>query len=115
MKIEIKDIGKFNNWTNKVAKQVESKVKDAVIQNVLEGEGQAKLLTPFDTGHLRRSITTELSDDRLSGKVFTNVEYSIFVEEGTSKQYAQPFMYPAFLMMSKNFEADIRKIVRDVK
>lgn len=115
MKIEIKNLSQFTKWTENVVKEVESKVKNTVNQNVHQMEGQAKMLAPVDTGHLRQSINTELSNGGMTGEVSTNVEYALFVEYGTSRQAAQPFMYPAFVMYSKNFESEIRKIVRDVK
>lgn len=88
-------------------------------------ERAAKQLAPADTGLLRNSITWALAgkkpavqsykadkpkngviqtgeysgttpdDDELSVYVGTNVEYAPYVELGTSKQEAQPFLKPA--------------------
>lgn len=67
-------------------------------------EGEAKKLAPVDTGRLRASITRDA--DLTGAIVGTNVEYAPFVELGTSKQPAQPFLVPG-LMNSRDM---LRKI-----
>ncbi len=48
------------------------------------------------TGLLRRSIAYEIVDKKkLIGRVGTNVKYSKFLEYGTSKMAARPFLRPA--------------------
>jgi HK97 gp10 family phage protein len=56
--------------------------------------GRAKALAPVDTGALRASIHTEAAG-ALSQRVADGVEYGYFVELGTSRMSAQPFMTPA--------------------
>lgn len=57
----------------------------------------AKRLAPVDTGRLRSSIAEELRHDGsgLVEIVGTDVEYAPFVELGTSRARAQPFLRPA--------------------
>ena len=47
--------------------------------------GQAKALSPVDTGGLAGSIHMQVKDTgkELQGRVYTNCEYSIYVEMGT--------------------------------
>jgi phage gpG-like protein len=56
----------------------------AMNQSVLLVERSAKQVVPVDTGHLRRSITHEVtgSGAMVVGKVGTNVPYAKVVEEG---------------------------------
>lgn len=86
----------------------------------LKAEGIAKRLAPVDTGLLRNSITHFASGqsfsytytdnkDEQSGTyagvkgderdqcmyIGTNVEYAAYVEKGTSRTPAQPFLQPA--------------------
>ena len=61
-------------------------------------ERAAKRLCPVDTGRLRSSITrgeVERDGDSLSVDIGTNVEYAPYVEFGTSRRRAQPFLRPA--------------------
>ncbi len=57
----------------------------------------AKRRCPVDTGRLRSSITHAVfrEGDHLSAHVGTDVEYAIYVELGTSRMRAQPFLRPA--------------------
>ena len=70
------------------------------ILNALEAvgetaEGYAKLACPVDTGRLRNSITHEVSGGEKAVYIGTNVEYAEYVERGTSRQAAQPYLVPA--------------------
>lgn len=59
----------------------------------LVAEGYAKKLSPVDTGRLRNSISHAVdSNDAYIG---TNVEYAAYVELGTRKSRAQPYLIPA--------------------
>lgn len=61
----------------------------------LAAEGYAKRLCPVDTGRLRNSITH--TADKKTAYIGTNVEYGPYVELGTSRQKAQPYLKPAVL------------------
>ena len=68
--------------------------KDRALEAVgLQGEMYAKMLCPVDTGRLRNSITH--TSDGEYAYIGTNVEYAPYVEFGTSKMAAQPFIRPA--------------------
>ena len=60
-------------------------------------ERTAKRLAPVDTGRLRASVTHALEEDvrGLVGVIGTDVEYAPYVELGTSRAGAQPFLRPA--------------------
>lgn len=49
---------------------------------------------PVDTGNLKRSIHFEKTGEQ-SGKIETRCGYGAYVELGTRKQAAQPFLAPA--------------------
>lgn len=57
----------------------------------------AKRACPVDTGRLRSSITDEVGADAggLVARIGTNVNYAIFVELGTSRMSARPYLRPA--------------------
>lgn len=72
-------------------------VGKALLRSVVRIEGSAKRMCPVDTGRLRSSITHALDRDArgLVGVVGTDVDYAPFVELGTSRAGAQPFLRPA--------------------
>ncbi|MCI6276835.1 MAG: HK97 gp10 family phage protein [Clostridium sp.] len=51
-------------------------------------QGEAKDLCPVDSGDLRKNIFTDVKseNDKITGKVFTNIEYAPYVEFGTGKK-----------------------------
>lgn len=79
----------FNSPSGEVARDLQ--------RRALQVDRAAKRLCPVDTGRLRSSITNELGTDAqgLLAAVGTNVEYAPYVELGTSRMAAQPFLLPA--------------------
>lgn len=73
----------------------------------LAAEGYAKKECPVDTGNLRNSIT-HISDGQKKVVIGTNVEYGPYVEMGTSRQKAQPFLRPA----AQNHVSKYKQILR---
>ena len=74
--------------------------KNAAVMRALEAiglqaEGYAKLKAPVDTGRLRNSITHSLAPEEEAVYIGTNVEYAPYVEFGTRRTKAQPFLKPA--------------------
>jgi HK97 gp10 family phage protein len=69
-------------------------------------EADAKRLCPVDTGRLRASIHVEKPKE-LMRAIGTNVEYAPYVEWGTHKMRAQPYLRPA---LEKN-RAKIRALI----
>lgn len=61
----------------------------------LQAEGYAKMLCPVDTGRLRNSITHTVDVTEQKAYIGTNVEYAAYVEMGTSRSKAQPYLQPA--------------------
>lgn len=59
----------------------------------LTAEGYAKDLCPIDTGRLMNSISHARDDN--AAYIGTNVEYAAYVELGTSKSKARPYLRPA--------------------
>lgn len=60
---------------------------------------KAKRLCPVATGRLRSSITTAVGQDGdgVYGLVGSDVEYAAYVELGTSRRAATPYLVPAVL------------------
>lgn len=73
----------------------------------LAAEGHAKAKCPVDTGRLRNSITHAQLDAHHEA-IGTNVEYGRYVELGTSRVDAQPFLVPAASGHSSEYGAIMR-------
>ena len=76
-----------------VGEEFQQACERALTRIGLQAEMYAKRECPVDTGNLRNSITNAVDDK--SAYVGTNVEYAPYVELGTSRAKAQPFIKPA--------------------
>lgn len=88
IKMEV-DTSKLNLDADKINKAVSQEIEKTAHRI----ERQAKELAPIDTGELRRSITTEGSG--LDYEIGTNLEYSEYIEDGTSPHIinGNPYLY----------------------
>lgn len=86
------------------AYEVESEAKQNIQRN-----------RTVDTGRLLGSVTTEIRGSGVNTKaeIGTNVEYANYIEYGTSKMAAKPFLTPAFISKTNGLEDRIRQAVRD--
>lgn len=123
--------------------EVLRRTKDAIMVGLeavgLEAEGDAKFLCAVDTGLLRNSITHGVSGELInhnytddageqSGSVSavmgttddkevyigTNVEYAPYVEYGTSRTQAQPFLRRAFEDNKEKYGRIIAKALKSI-
>lgn len=81
-------------------------LRDAVYAGALVIENEAKLRAPVLTGTLRRSINTQVENRgelRVVARIGPNTDYAAFLEFGTSRMAARPYMRPA--LDSKRAEA----------
>lgn len=75
----------------------------------LIAEGYAKDYCPVDTGRLRNSISHAVDESDNAVVIGTNVEYAAYVELGTSRMEARPYLEPAFL----NHMDEYQQIIND--
>lgn len=64
------------------------------------------------TGELRRSISYKLVDDGLTGIVGATKEYAPYVEFGTRKMRAQPFLKPALDKVEPKFKERVKNALK---
>lgn len=76
---------------------MERKIKEAILRAVAKAMADIKRdamrKCPVDTGRLRASIGIRTEGDRII--LYADTEYDKFVEFGTVKMHAQPFIRPA--------------------
>ena len=81
--------------TEEASQGIRRAVDRALEEIGLAAEGYAKRACPVDTGNLRNSITHAVESGEDAVYVGTNVEYAPYVEMGTRRTAAQPFLRPA--------------------
>lgn len=86
--------------------------KTVVAKNGSRLQTWAKVRAPVDTGTLKRSIGLEMQHGGLTAEVKATAHYSGYVERGTRFMAAQPYMKPVFNVIKRQFDADLRKLVR---
>ena len=87
-------------------------LEKALMEIGIEAEGHAKeIITEkgaVDTGRLRNSITHAL-DGTKAVHIGTNVEYAPYIEAGTSRMKARPFLRPAI----EDFKDEYKEILEN--
>lgn len=81
--------------SEEVLKALPEQIEQALTAIGLTAESYAKELCPVDTGRLRNSITHAVESGEKAVYIGTNVEYAAFVELGTSRRKATPYLKPA--------------------
>lgn len=104
--------------TDEVLKELAEKTEAALTAAGLYLEGEAKLELEsdprrVDTGNLRNSISNEVDSDEKAVYVGTNVEYGIYVHEGTRKMAANRFLRNAFINNEDQTQAIIKSILEE--
>lgn len=88
----------------------ESKAKAQALEMIGGmAESFAKKACPVDTGRLRNSITHAQFDENTE-VIGTNVEYAPYVELGTMRMSARPFLRPA----AENHKAEYVAVIKSV-
>lgn len=67
---------------------------------------------PKTRGTLRNSITTSIEDGGLTSITQPHEDYAGYVEYGTRKMRAQPYIKPAFDKVSEEFKKDIENMMK---
>ena len=94
-----------------VAARLPAALAAVVTKTATDLEAQAKGLAPVDTGNLRNSIQA-VPQGPLAATVKVGAEYGIYVEFGTYKAPAQPFIVPATEAARPGFVAGIAQALR---
>jgi len=97
---------KMKDNSNETLRIITSRGERALEAVGLQAERNAKKICPVRTGRLRNSI----SHSQGAGVAYigTNVEYAPYVELGTSRQKAKPFLRPA----AENHVAEYKAIFK---
>lgn len=78
----------------------------------LEGEAKEELENAprrVDTGNLKNSIANQVAQDEEAVYVGTNVEYAVYVHEGTTRMEANRFLKNAFERNAKQLKYKLKE------
>lgn len=88
------------------ARRAKAETRADVFKLAIVVQNEARRLAPVDTGRLRSSITVKRTPD--GAVVGSNVEYAPYVEYGTSRMAAQPYLRPAVLIAVGKFPSLVK-------
>ena len=91
-----------NNLPKLAAEAIPEGIK-IVHKAAFDIEGNAKLVVPVDTGNLKNSIQSFFENGGLTGVINAGADYAAYVEFGTRRARAQPYMLPAFRKVEPSF------------
>jgi HK97 gp10 family phage protein len=94
MHFDVSELRDLERDLEKGAARVEALAPKVVAKSAHDIERDAKINAPVDTGNLENSISSDI--EPLSAEIGPTAEYGDYVEAGTSKMAAQPYMGPAF-------------------
>lgn len=114
--VRVSGVDNWSSWIDSLPDKALDAVKKQVGKSAYRVESDAKWNCPVDTGRLEGSINTEMNMmlKGLSASIGTNVEYAEAVEYGTSKQYPQPYLFPAYRKELAKFNKEMQKIADGV-
>jgi len=104
----------MTTWKSKIPQTVRrtrEELSKLVRTSALRVEAGAKLRAPVLTGFLRNSVQTAFEGD-LTALVFVGASYGIFVELGTVKMRARPFLLPALEEVARDIGAEASQVIR---
>lgn len=98
------DVNRWESLIKAIIKENTAAAQAAAVRNaVFKGHwGYKKIGSKWQktfikpTGTLRRSITMEIKNSGMTGRIFSRVHYAPYVDLGTRHMSAQPFLRPAF-------------------
>ena len=99
----VKEFQKLLNTEDKI-----NKVKDAVRVNTAQLARNASKFVPVDTGALKRSGRSAISDSGFTGEYSFNTHYSAYVEYGTRFMYGRFYLRRAFDQQTEKFYNDVK-------
>lgn len=113
-KLEIKGL-------DKLQKQLKENVTLDDVKKVVKHNGaglqekiqrNADFTQGYQTGTTKRSVGLEITDGGFTAESGPTTEYAEYLEYGTRFMDAQPFVGPALEDQAREFESDMKKLVR---
>lgn len=107
--MELKDPSAFNEMLNRALNKSLENTKNLLRDSMMTIISTAKENCPVDTGRLRSSINGKIDD--LVVECYARTEYAIYVELGTYKMAARPFMRTGLMSGLQYFMGNVYRIL----
>ena len=112
IKLEVKGVKETLAQIDLRNKKVRQAVQEQVNKSALNIQREAKKRCPVDTGALRNSITVDFYGI-MSAEIGPHMPYAPYVEFGTRKMAAKPYLFPAYEQEKPHFEKGIAAAVKE--
>ena len=120
VQITVENEGDIIRLMQTLPPEIFEKVQQVLKNGAIRVAETARELAPVRTGHLMASIHVELGENMEGQAAFDPVQviadtpYASFVEFGTSKMKAQPFLGPAAEQVEPEILEEIDSILREM-
>lgn len=118
MRIDVSDLNRLAVDLGRNAGQLGVKAAAAIRKTAFDIEREAKSFAPVDTGNLRNSISTDITNDgrfaSMTAEIGPTAEYGAFVEYGTSRMAPAAYMGPAADRNFPSLEAAFAAIAEEI-
>ena len=108
------DLLKLSADLGKASYEVTSRAQIVVRKTAADIEASGKRNAPVDTGHLRGSISTTITNGGLSAEIGPTASYGAHQEFGTRRMRPQPYMRPAADQHFPEFTEAVSRLSQDL-
>ena len=112
IKFDFKGVEETVANMKKLSPELKRKISQQVAKSALNIQKGAKERCPVDTGALRNSITVDFYGE-MSAEIAPHMPYAPYVEFGTKKMSAQPYLFPAYEEERPKFEQGLKKAIEE--
>jgi HK97 gp10 family phage protein len=109
VKVDIVNLPEFKEALLKVPKDIDNGIYQALQEVLGLILSRAQHTAPVDTGRLRADIKTRVKEKELQGEIYNEVEYAVYVHEGTSRMSGRPYLRDAITQNQNAVKERIQK------
>lgn len=106
------DVHALASDLNAANSRLESRARSVVGNSSADVERSAKIRSPYRTGNLMNSIGRDL--EGLSAVIGPTAHYGVYLEYGTSRMRARPYMGPALDAVTPSFVKAVEELGADL-
>ena len=112
IKLDLQGVEHTVDRVIEISAKARKKVAEQINKSALNIQLGAKQRCPVRTGALRNSITVDFYGE-MSAQIGPHMPYAPYVEFGTRKMAAQPYLFPAFEEERPKFEEGLKKAIEE--